>query len=68
MPAGSSGIASMEISDAPTAASLDPTGRAAMTDRFSAAHQNPTATKSPGHDAPSEGADNVVVAFPRNGP
>jgi hypothetical protein len=68
MPGGSSGIASMDISDSPTAASLDPTGRAAMTDRFSAAHQNPADTKSPGHDACSEGADNVVVAFPRNGP
>jgi hypothetical protein len=68
MPASSSGIASMEISDAPAAASLDPTGRAAMTDRFTAAHQNPAATKSPSHDARSEGADNVVVAFPRNGP
>jgi hypothetical protein len=68
MPAGSSGIVSMEISDAPTAASLDPTGCAAMMDCFSAAHQKPAATKSPGQDARSEGADNVVVAFPQNGP
>jgi hypothetical protein len=63
MPGGSGGIAAMEISESRTSKSLDPTGRTAMIERFSATRQSPPTTE-PDHARVADAG--TVVAFPRN--